>query len=321
MRKYINIANILTEGYNRDLTLNSNHDELDARIANDRLANTPEEALAILERSDPTPKKAFVLILLKWYLNGSMRLLEDAYKATEPLKLYSKFRLRSDVPDISTLSFSDLLLLGDRLAGTKSKKEENKEEENAFYQNDEAELILDNSDWKVVIPKTEEAAKYFGRNTKWCTSAENDNQFGYYSDYGDLYIILEKKTNKRWQLHPESGQFMNELDNVVKIPEGTRIFSAVADDIGITEDKLHIFDNGPLFLYFDTTERKDIEFVIDRFPWTITLFDEPDEELQIIAVTSRPSVVSDIPNPTKNVIKLVLQMIGKELEDDKTEVS
>ncbi len=214
MRNFIDITKMITEGYDRNVTIKTYGERLEKAVKDDTFASisSAEDILKQLEEADPTPKKAFVLTLVRWYLEDSMHFLEDAPKATDAFVLYSRFRNRPNMPKLSDLNFYEFLNLGDDLAVTKSKKEENKDEELLFYKNNQAELKFDNDEWKVVIPKTENAAKYFGRNTRWCTSADNHNMFNSYNNDGPLYIILEKKTNTRWQFHFESSQFMDEKD-------------------------------------------------------------------------------------------------------------
>lgn len=105
-----------------------------------------------------------------------------------------------------------------------SNNQADKFKEQEFIKNDEVEIIADTAEYKVVIPKSEEASKYYGRNTRWCTAAKTGNMFDNYNEAGDLYIILDKKNNKRWQLHFDSMQFMDESDKPIRdwdiIPKG-----------------------------------------------------------------------------------------------------
>lgn len=78
---------------------------------------------------------------------------------------------------------------------------------------EEAIIVADKPTFKIVIPKTMRAAQHFGRNTRWCTAAKINNAFASYSQHGDLYIVLAKEKNRRWQFYfgPEC-QFMDERD-------------------------------------------------------------------------------------------------------------
>ena len=73
---------------------------------------------------------------------------------------------------------------------------------------------LDQSEWTVVIPKSKDAACYWGSGTEWCTAHPDDN-FNYYDNYskeGDLIIFINSRTGNRYQFHFQSNQFMNSAD-------------------------------------------------------------------------------------------------------------
>ena len=82
---------------------------------------------------------------------------------------------------------------------------------------------LDFPDVRIVVPKDVTAACYYGRGTRWCTaSTEGKNYFDEYNRQGPLYIMLPKNpqySGEKYQIHPDSGQFMNEEDEPVDILE------------------------------------------------------------------------------------------------------
>jgi hypothetical protein len=43
---------------------------------------------------------------------------------------------------------------------------------------------------------TEEQAKYYGSNTKWCTSGDDDNLFDMYNSQGPLYVLISRANEK-----------------------------------------------------------------------------------------------------------------------------
>jgi hypothetical protein len=187
-----------------------------------------DQWVRILEEADPTPKKAFVRYLISWYLDGSMRYLEDASKATKGLTLYGKFQNRK-LPPLNTIDFHRFLDLADELAGYLSQTDEAKAEQQEFIDSGQASLVMDNDQFKVIMPHTWEAAKFFGRGTRWCTSMEDsDDHFVHYNSDGPLYIILFKGQNKRWQWQPSSGQYMDAKDQ--ELPDDE--IEPVADILG-----------------------------------------------------------------------------------------
>ena len=75
------------------------------------------------------------------------------------------------------------------------------------------------------IPKTIEAAKFLGQNTRWCTASDKSNMFKYYDDKDKLFVIYDKASKARFQLHVQSGQFADEADRNRKldaVPEWAR---------------------------------------------------------------------------------------------------
>ena len=119
----------------------------------------------------------------------------------------------------------------------------------------DAELVFNDSEYKVVIPHSHKASCYFGKNTRWCTTAADDARYhDKYSKDGPLYIILHKPTNKRWQFHFESQQYMNEKDeNIEIIPfliEHKKIFG-VFKKLGMVDYKNDSFKIGKSYFNKD----------------------------------------------------------------------
>lgn len=70
----------------------------------------------------------------------------------------------------------------------------------------------------IYIPTSINGSKYYGRGTKWCTAASDDNKFIAYKQRGNLYII-QSKTNiyDKYQIHFEESEYMNPQDVNVSI--------------------------------------------------------------------------------------------------------
>ena len=65
-----------------------------------------------------------------------------------------------------------------------------------------AEPVYDDNKWIVIVPKTKEAAIYYGKGTRWCTAAtESTNLFDSYNSRGPLYININKETGEKYQFH------------------------------------------------------------------------------------------------------------------------
>ena len=78
------------------------------------------------------------------------------------------------------------------------------------------ELIYNGKDIKIIQPATVAGACYYGRGTRWCTSAiKSDNRFDQYNIDGPLYIIQPKRPSRdqeKYQLQFETNTFADEND-------------------------------------------------------------------------------------------------------------
>jgi hypothetical protein len=88
-----------------------------------------------------------------------------------------------------------------------------------FVDSGEAEVVYNSKNFRVVVPKTEEAACHFGRGTAWCTSSKTSNMFSDYSDRGPLYIVWDHKEKARYQLQFETGLAVNAADQTIDIEQ------------------------------------------------------------------------------------------------------
>lgn len=69
----------------------------------------------------------------------------------------------------------------------------------------------------IKIPTTEESSKFLGQNTRWCTASNGNCMFKHYAKDDNLFVIYDKATKKRLQLHINSGQLANEADKNIGI--------------------------------------------------------------------------------------------------------
>jgi hypothetical protein len=89
----------------------------------------------------------------------------------------------------------------------------------------QCQIIYNGSDYSIISPQTEDAAKYFGRGTDWCTAwgdpkgefPTRTNMFATYNNKGPLYIITDKSNNERWQFSFVFGQFMDIHDRSINL--------------------------------------------------------------------------------------------------------
>jgi len=176
-----------------------------------------EHVLMALEESDPTNHKEYARWLAKVYAAGKAKLEEIQSNGSEWLGIFHQLKNRKLLPleyrDINRLSFSDL---GDlvHIPELVNKLEIAQKPEDRGN----AKIVYENDAVKILIPEDKTAACYYGRGTRWCTAAKNYNRYDQYSRQGNLYILLPKHPEydgEKYQLHFQSGQFMDEEDTMI----------------------------------------------------------------------------------------------------------
>ena len=191
-------------------------------------SNIPEDIFQEIISADPTynpqnPQKMgkYGKWLLNLYKQNKLK-TEDLYKATDYLSYFVKYYNRIENKDINKIS--DLPSLFNVIRPFK--EAEDNGEEMATSKSDEirkikedAEKFYEDDTWLVIVPHSQEASCYYGKNTQWCTAATgSQNYFDYYNEKGLLYININKKTNKKYQFHFETNSFMDETDTPINSP-------------------------------------------------------------------------------------------------------
>ena len=203
-----------------------------------------KEFYQIIE-ADPTYRDNKIGKYAKWLLNiyfkGNLK-IEDLYKATEYLNAFTKYKNRIADKDIN--HYQNLV---DLYNAVKDLLETNaptsKQDEIRRIKEQETEVIYNSSDWEIVIPKTWEASKLYGANTQWCTaSKESSNFFDTYSSEGNLYILINKPSNRKFQFHFPSNQFMDETDNDIKDSYGDYYDTSIQNLLGLPNSIIDLFN-------------------------------------------------------------------------------
>ena len=197
--------------------------------------------------ADPTPNKKYLDWILRQYSRKDFR-QEDIIRVENALIGFERYKAHLAQKDINHYHhLADLEDAVEAVNGTKSKREEIK-----IVKHDGADKIFDEDGVKVYKIKTEEAAKFYGAGTKWCTAADKNCRFNYYNKRGPLYVVfckdLEGKPAK-YQFHFEDNQFMNEKDRdidlsklVKKNPALKEISEWQGKKVALTKDFNKYFD-------------------------------------------------------------------------------
>ena len=154
--------------------------------------------------------------LLDLYKKGILK-LEDLYKAKKYIPVFDKMCKANKIKNKNINSYkslSDMFVVIQPYFDTNqaiSKSDEKKQ-----IKQDGAEKVYEDGDFLAIHVKTQEAATYYGKGTQWCTAAtDSDNYFEEYNKKGPLYVVINKKNNRKFQFHYETNQFMDENDSYI----------------------------------------------------------------------------------------------------------
>ena len=220
-----------------------------------------EEIFNWIIDQDPSTKKQYSQWLMKILVGkNAQSSLSDLEQAKQVLTKYEELKkskaLKPDHKDLNRFKSID------ELSKAISDTEQNiKAEYDAIEQKarNESEIIHEDDTWIVVIPKTEYAAGYWGKESLWCTAAgfeggrqedRDHNMFNRYSNKGNLYIIKHKKKSRNlYQIQIDSKQFMDSEDNKIENQEDRKkiidhfpkLKDAIYDEIKESNDSYDLF--------------------------------------------------------------------------------
>ena len=166
--------------------------------------------------SDPSPTGSCTQWLIRLAAAGRLP-AEDLPKARETLAAFLAYKRRLDA-DARDLGRYDTLGAVWRAvepfaaanAPVSGKDEERRERVAARA---ESTILLEEDGLTVAIPRTERAAKWWGRGTRWCTAADDANMFKEYNDVAPL-VVFVLPDGRKFQGHAGDYdvQFMDAAD-------------------------------------------------------------------------------------------------------------
>ena len=195
-----------------------------------------EILVKMFEGLDPTPHKEYTQWLIRNYINSNVHVEDVATNITSLLRTFDFLKRRRLIADrdINQYNFNSLhRVVRNTHIPSKKEPEQSRGDYKEIFRNDR--LI-------VIIPRDQEAACFWGQNTRWCTAAKDNNMFKSYNQIGSLYIIIPRKPvrpGEKYQFHFEEDQFMDEQDHdishwgrslVRRFPELAEIFKDYANE-------------------------------------------------------------------------------------------
>lgn len=182
---------------------------------------------------DPTKNGAYMQWMIKMIMKDPQENKpEDLDRTGEDLKSFETFKSKIENKDIN--SYKSFIQLFDVIAPLNEPKEKTPEDKKAAAEAKKLEelkkeilLVYTGSEGWIRVPTTERASCWLGQNTRWCTAAKNNNYFASYNKNDRLFVIYDKASKERIQIHIQSGQFMDVQDRPLAggakaIPEWAR---------------------------------------------------------------------------------------------------
>lgn len=196
---------------------------------------------------DPTRNK----IYLQWICEMLIRrgvMWEDTIRLRDDLIVYDRVKpqLPVELRDINRIKSAQALFTAiEQYRQAVSQRELDRQEAERLRK--ETTVVYNGSHGKIVIPKTYEASKYWGRGTRWCTAYDTtDSYYNSYSRNGPLYIMITPD-GKKYQAHIPSMQMMHANDDYVMIdqvtPELHYLMQVVRSKISTSEITTGITDH------------------------------------------------------------------------------
>lgn len=230
--------------------------EIEARISNtsrDSKMNI-DAIVKMLSDADPTTNKEFFAWILSQYVNEKVRLPEDNQIIQQDLTFYNTIkkngvlkRFSSQIKqqlemnnkqnpmDLTTIDRFGLQSLVDKVKEITGGDAISNRQKSQIVKQEGATSIWKNEEWEIVQVESGDAACYYAKGTRWCTS--NDRTADYYIRQGPLYIVFQDG-KPFCQIHFPSDQAMDPQDRPIKnIPD--EIIEAFLSHVELDEDEKH----------------------------------------------------------------------------------
>lgn len=229
--EYFTPNELLTEDIeiNESLLLEATLDDIYTKYYND----IPQDIFWNIIKTDPTYDEQrsqkmgkYGKWLLNQYRQGHLD-MNNLSKVRNTIDFFNRYNRQLEVKDINQYKNIDQVYDNVKNFMEDPSQATSKSDEVRKIKEMGAEKVYEDNDWLIIVPKTREAAIYYGKGTKWCTaSTDSYNYFERYNNEGRLYININKNTGDKYQFHFESNSFMDAEDKPIK--------GIIAEEIGLS---------------------------------------------------------------------------------------
>lgn len=163
--------------------------------------------------------------ILKRYEKEGDSMFGKAEQIVNAINIFKRMRVRGMLPQGVTLeqcsSIDELIAFTNSVnhdeVFARTQKELDRDIKAA---KNDIDVVFENDEWFVLIPKSMEASIYWGSKTKWCTATKTieNNRFEQYSENGPLYININKKTHAKYQFSFADGEWNDAQNDEIPFP-------------------------------------------------------------------------------------------------------
>ena len=168
-----------------------------------------------IEVGDPTKQKKYTQTLARMYANGLIKWEDIGSTMRDYLTKFHTLNLKKMIPSPRN-DFNRYSDLGDFYSVVDEYPDPEEREKKS---KGDAKEVYKDANVRIIQPEDVNAACYYGQGTRWCTAADSNNMFDRYNNEGPMYILLPTKAThegEKYQIHPESGQYMDEQDRPIE---------------------------------------------------------------------------------------------------------
>ena len=142
-----------------------------------------------LKALDPTPTFKYLDKIIEFYLSG--------VAIEEIAAVISRFHMLLNKNQVQTRDINAFKTFDQLKSETQSSESQYVSKQEAKARKQDYDLVYEDGQWFVVIPRTHEASCRYGAGTKWCTSAKEETHYKNYTRKGiTFYYIISKERKK-----------------------------------------------------------------------------------------------------------------------------
>jgi hypothetical protein len=188
----------------------------------------PSRTINSLEKSDKTATKKYLDYLCYLWLT-----LRNAKQCSEMVTQFDSLLPYIENKDIYSPFYKEYKNFKKTIEQAIITKEEK-----SFIREEHVDVIFENEEYIILIPKTHKGSLKYGANTKWCTASKHSpTTFTNYSNRGLLFYVIRKKT--KGDLYDKVAFFVkkhNSVFNGIEVYKSNDTQSQIRDLMGSSWD-------------------------------------------------------------------------------------